>query len=200
MRILLWGTYDTGKPRIRILRDGLRGTPEVELQEIHASVWEGIEDKSQIKGLVHRIRILTRWLLSYPALAWRLLRAPRPDMLLISYPGLVDVFVALAIARARRIPIVWDVFLSLYDTICEDRRLIAPGSLTGKLLKATEKAALGAANVIFMDTHAHARRIEHLFGLGNGSCGSVWVGAETEHFSSSLLASRTGARPRSEEH
>src|SRR3546814_12260931 len=46
-----------------------------------------------------------------------------------------------------------------------------------------------------MDTHAHARRIEHLFGLGNGSCGSVWVGAETEHFSSSLLASRTGARP-----
>src|SRR3546814_19109312 len=45
-----------------------------------------------------------------------------------------------------------------------------------------------------MDTHEHARRIEHLFGLGNGSCGSVWVGAETEHFSSSLLTSRTGAR------
>src|SRR3546814_2736697 len=96
-------------------------------------------------------------------------------MLLISYPGLVDVFVALAIARARRIPIVWDVFLSLYDTICEDRRLIAPGSLTGKLLKATEKAALGAAHVIFMDTHAHTRLIEHLFGLGNGSRGSAWV-------------------------
>src|SRR3546814_7961033 len=111
MRILLWGTYDTGKPRIRILRDGLRGTPEVELQEIHASVWEGIEDKSQIKGLVHRIRILTRWLLSYPALAWRLLRAPSPDMLLISYPGLVDVFVALAIARATRFHIVGGVFL-----------------------------------------------------------------------------------------
>src|SRR3546814_16454827 len=126
MRILLWGTYDTGKPRIRILRDGLRGTPEVELQEIHASVWEGIEDKSQIKGLVHRLRILTRWLLSYPALAWRLLRAPRPDLLLTSYPGLIDVFVALAIARRRRHHIVWDALLSLYDTILEHRRLIHP--------------------------------------------------------------------------
>src|SRR3546814_17868266 len=51
MRILLWGTYDTGKPRIRILRDGLRGNPEVELQEIHASVWEGIEEKSKIKEI-----------------------------------------------------------------------------------------------------------------------------------------------------
>jgi glycosyltransferase involved in cell wall biosynthesis len=195
MRILLWGTYDTGKPRIRILREGLRGTPGIELQEIHASVWEGIEDKSQVKGLARRIRIMARWLLRYPELAWRLLRAPRPDVLLISYPGLVDVFVALAIARMRRIPIAWDVFLSLYDTICEDRRLVAPTSLAGKLLKATEKAAMRAADVIFMDTHAHARRIEHLFGLGDGRCGSVWVGAETEHFSPSPPMSRTDDRP-----
>src|SRR3546814_15308269 len=99
------------------------------------------------------------------------------------------------ILLALRFAVVWVVFLSLQDAICVHRRRIAPGSLTGKLLKATEKAALGAANVIFMDTHAHARRIEHLFGLGNGSCGSVWVGAETAHFSSSLLASRTGASP-----
>src|SRR3546814_19655219 len=99
-------------------------------------------------------------------------------MLLISYPGLVDVFVALAIARARRIPIVWDVFLSLSDTICEDRRLIAPGSLTGKLLKPPEKAALGAANVQFLDSTANARRIDHLFGFHTGRCGSVRVGAD----------------------
>lgn len=195
MRILLWGTYDTGKPRIRILRDGLRGVPGIELQEIHASVWEGIEDKSQVKGLARRAGILGRWLLSYPALVWRLLRAPRPDVLLVSYPGLVDVFVALAIARARRIPIAWDVFLSLYDTICEDRRLVAPTSLAGKLLKATENTAMRAADVIFMDTQAHARRIERLFGLADGRCGSVWVGAETEHFPSSPHVPRTADGP-----
>lgn len=194
MHILLWGTYDTGKPRIRILREGLRNTPGIKLQEIHASVWEGIEDKSQVQGLARRIRILARWLLSYPALIWRLLHVPRPDVLLISYPGLVDVFVALIIARARRIPIVWDVFLSLYDTICEDRGLVAPTSLVGKLLKSTEKAAMRAADIIFMDTQAHARRIEHLFGLDDGCCGSVWVGAETGHFPPSTPASRTDDR------
>lgn len=195
MRILLWGTYDTGKPRIRILRDGLRAMPGIELREIHARVWEGIEDKSQIVGVGHRIRILFRWLLSYPALAWQLARAPRPDVLLISYPGLLDVFVAMVIARARRIPIAWDVFLSLYDTICEDRRLVAPASLPGKLLRSIEKAALRAADVIFMDTQTHARRIEQLFGLDANCCASVWVGAETEHFPPSPPVPRTGGRP-----
>src|SRR3546814_10984585 len=61
MRILLLGTYDTGKPRIRILRDGLRGPPAVELQENHSSELDGIVDNSTIQGLVHRIVIITRW-------------------------------------------------------------------------------------------------------------------------------------------
>lgn len=182
MRILLWGTYDTGKPRIRILRDGLGEVPGVELGEIHASVWEGIEDKSQVHGMGQRLRLLARWLLSYPSLAWRLLRAPRPDLLLVGYPGILDVLAALPIARLRHIPIAWDVFISLYDTICHDRRLLSPGGMPGRLLRWIEGLALRGADTVFMDTRAHARHVEQLFGLGDGRCGSVWVGAEIERF------------------
>src|SRR5690606_20425627 len=151
MRILLWGTYDTGKPRIRILRDGLKDAPGVELGEIHGSVWEGIEDKSQVHGMGQRLRLLARWLLSYPSLAWRLLRAPRPDLLLISYPGILDVLAALPIARLRRIPIAWDVFISLYDTVCHDRLMLSPSGLPGRLLRWVEGVALRGANIVFMD-------------------------------------------------
>lgn len=182
MRILLWGTYDTGKPRIRILRDGLRDAPGVELREIHASVWEGIEDKSQVRGVGRRLRLLARWLMSYRSLAWQLLRAPKPDLLLVGYPGVLDVLAALPIARLRRIPIAWDVFISLYDTICHDRRMLSPSGLPGRLLRWIEGFALRGADIAFMDTRAHARHVEHLFDLGDGRCGSVWVGAETEHF------------------
>lgn len=182
MRILLWGTYDTGKPRLRILRDGLKDTPGVDLAEIHVSVWEGIEDKSQVRGIGRRLRLLARWLLSYPSLVWRLLRAPRPDLLLVGYPGILDVFAALPIARLRRIPIAWDVFISLYDTICHDRHLLSPSGLPGRLLRWIEGIALRGADIVFMDTSAHARHVERLFSLADGRCGSVWVGAETEHF------------------
>ncbi|MCD9031661.1 glycosyltransferase [Luteimonas sp. Y-2-2-4F] len=182
MQILLWGTYDTGKPRIRILRDGLNETPGIRIREIHAPIWEGIEDKTQIHGFTRHLRLLARWLLSYPSLVWRLLRTPKPNLLLVSYPGVVDMLVALPIARARRIPIAWDVFISLYDTICLDRRLLHADGVPGRLLRWVEGLALRAADIAFMDTQAHARHVENLFGLEPGHCGSVWVGVETEHF------------------
>jgi glycosyltransferase involved in cell wall biosynthesis len=180
-RVLLWGTYDTGKPRVRILRSGLQ-TTGVHIEEIHARVWEGVEDKSQVSSGLARARLLLRWALSYPRLAWRLLRAERADLVLVGYPGILDILVAAPIARLRRMPIVWDMFISVYDTVCEDRRLIAPGSLAGRLLHHLERVALRLADAVFMDTHAHARRVEALFGLAPRSCGAVWVGVERDRF------------------
>ena len=49
-RLILWGTYDAGKPRVRILREGLRESG-VAVEEIHTDPWNGIEDKSQIRGV-----------------------------------------------------------------------------------------------------------------------------------------------------
>lgn len=185
MRILLWGTYDTGKPRVRILRDGLHASG-VELEQIHTRVWEGIEDKSQVSGIGQRIGLLVRWLCAYPRLAWQLARVRRPDCILIGYPGVLDVLIAAPIARFRRIPIVWDVFLSMYDTICEDRRLLRPDGYPGRALWALERFALGRVDLCFMDTHAHARRLERLLNLPEDSCGAVWVGAETALFTPSI--------------
>lgn len=181
LRVVLWGTYDTGKPRIRILRDGLIAAG-VALEQCHVNVWQGIEDKSQIRGIGQRVGLLLRWLAAYPRLAWSLVRARRPDCVLISYPGILDVLVAFPIARLRGIPIVWDVFLSLYDTVCEDRRLLRPAGIPGRLLRFVERLALRCADLPFMDTQAHARRLETLFGLPRDSCGAVWVGAETAVF------------------
>jgi glycosyltransferase involved in cell wall biosynthesis len=180
-RALLWGTYDTGKPRARILRSGLRSAG-IEIEEIHAPVWEGVEDKSQVGSRRARARLLLRWLLAYPRLAWRLLRSKRPDLILVGYPGILDMFVAAPIARIRGIPLAWDMFISVYDTVCEDRRLFAPNSLPGRLLRSLERHALRLADGVFMDTRAHARRIEQLFDLAPDSCGAVWVGVEREQF------------------
>lgn len=181
MRILLWGTYDTSKPRARILHAGMRAAG-IEVQEIHATVWEGIEDKSQLKGWGTRLLLLCRWLAVYPRLLWRLARAPRPDLLLIGYPGILDAYLAAFVGRIRGIPVVWDVFISVYDTVVEDRRMLSPSSLAARVLRRIERNALRYVNLAFMDTQAHARRVELLFQLPPHSCGAVWVGTETEHF------------------
>jgi len=195
MRVLLWGTYDTGKPRARILCKGMRAAG-IEVEEIHARVWEDVEDKSQVTGLVGRVRLLVRWAFAYPRLTWRLARVSKPDLLLIGYPGVLDAFIATFVGRIRGIPVAWDVFISLYDTIVEDRKMVRPNSVTARLLHSLEQRALRRVDLAFMDTQAHARRIERLFDLPPRSCGAVWVGNETEHFAARVTQSpRAGDSP-----
>jgi glycosyltransferase involved in cell wall biosynthesis len=181
MRVLCWGTYDTSKPRTRILIEGLRRNG-VEVIERQADIWSGVVDKSQIRGVGRRLWIVLRWLLAYPRLAWQLARAPRPDVILVGFPGLIDMLVAAPIARIRGIPLAWDMFMSVYDTVVEDRRLLRRGGLPARLLHALERFALHRADLVFLDTQAHARRVEALFELPTGSAGAVWVGVEIEHF------------------
>ena len=179
--VLLWGTYDTSKPRIRILRDAVRSSG-ARLDEIHAGVWEAVADKSQLRGISAPLSILWRMLRAYPLLLWRLCRAQRPDVVMVSYPGLVDVVLASWIGRWRRIPVCLDVFISLYDTVVLDRRMLAPDSLAARVLFRLEQWSLRHARYPFMDTATHALRIESMFGLPDGSMGSVWVGAEADRF------------------
>ena len=151
------------------------------MSECHASVWESVEDKSQIPGR-SRLRLLVRWLTRYPVLVWGFLRAPRPDLVLIGYPGLIDVIVLAPFASLRRVPVVWDMFMSLYDTVVLDRRIVTPRHPLARVLHWLEGCAIRHADLIFLDTEAHARRIERLYGLRAGQCRSVWVGAEVRQF------------------
>jgi len=183
MRILCWGTYDTGKPRTRILRNGLR-LAGVEVTAVHASIWEGIEDKSQVSSRLHRALLLARWITAYPALVWRFFRQPRPDFVLIGFPGVLDVFVLAPFAWLRGVPIVWDMFMSLYDTVVMDRQLLRPASLLARMLYRIEKLAIRCVHLALLDTETHARHVEVLFALPANHCAAVWVGVETEHFAS----------------
>lgn len=189
MKIVLWGTYDTGKPRVRILRDGLRAHG-VEVTEIHAGIWEDIGDKSALRGAGKWLRRGLRLLAAYPGLIWRYLRAPPHDLVLVSYPGQLDVLVLRPFAWIRRKPVVFDWFISAFDTVVEDRKLLGRRNPMAWLLWMAERLAAGAADFAFMDTATHARRVEKLFRLAPDSMGNVWVGAEEIFFRPA--ARRTG--------
>lgn len=179
-RILLWGTYDLGTPRTRVLRDGLEALG-YEVSEVHVNIWRGHEDKSQLKrGTM--ARKLLRMFLAYPVLVWRYLRASDHDIVLIPYLGQFDVIVLWPFARLRGKALVWDMFLSLYDTVVNDRRLAAPRAPKALFLKLVERLGCRAADLVLLDTQSHARYIERLFALPQGKMGAFPVGAEPAAF------------------
>lgn len=191
-RVVLWGTYDTGKPRVRLLRDGLLRNG-VEVLEIHSALWQGVEDKSLVRGLRRWARLAAAAVSAYPRLVRQYLRAPAHDAVLVAYPGMIDLFVLRMFAWWRRTPLAWDWFLSAYDTIVLDRKLVALRGPAAWGIRFVEWIAARLADVAFMDTAAHARRMERLFGLPQGRLGSVWVGAEESAFRISAATEVNGS-------
>ena len=195
MRVLFGGTYDTGKPRVRLLREGLRRNG-AQVFEIQYPLWDAIEDKSQVRGAKRWLKLAASALLAYPRLVWRYLRAPKHDVVLLAYPGAIDLFVLRLFAWMRGVPIAWDWFLSAYDTIVLDRKLVSPRNPLAWFIHGVEWLAARTADIVFMDTAAHARRMEQVFGLAHGRIGRVWVGAETSAFAPVDEASaENGQRP-----
>lgn len=181
-RVVLWGTCDMSKPRVRILRDGLRQNG-IEVIECRKDVWGDIQDKSQIKGAGRWLLLLTRIVAAYPALIVRYLRLPTHDWVLLGYPAIPDIFVIRLLAWLRRTPVALDWFLSAYDTVVLDRRLVGKRHPLAWILWLAEALAVRLADQLFMDTRAHAVRMESLFRLAPGRCGTVWVGVEEQRFS-----------------
>lgn len=180
IRVVFWGTYDLSKPRTRILRDGLQEAG-VDVIEIHTDIWARFADKSQMSKADLTITLLKN-LLSYPALVFRYMRAPAHDVVVVPYLGQFDVLVLWLFARLKGKPVVWDMFISLYDTVVNDRKMLAKWSPVAAVLKSVEWLGCRAATRVMLDTKAHARYIARLFSLPDGRTDAVPVGAETAEF------------------
>lgn len=149
--------------------------------ECRTDVWHQVRDKSRI-GMVRWLGLLARLLSAYPLLIWRYLRLPKHDWVLLGYPAIPDVFVIRLFAWLRGAGVAMDWFLSAYDTVVQDRRMVERKHPLAMLLWSVEWLAVRAADTVFMDTDAHARRMERMFGLQEGRCRSVWVGVERDAF------------------
>lgn len=193
--VIIWGAADVGKPRTRLLIEALRTAPGWRVKEITADLWGGVEDKSvRSKGDLI-VRFLRLALFLYPALVVRFMAAPRASAVVVPYFGLLDVIALAPFACLKRVPIVWDAFLSLYDTAVIDRRLVKPGSLAARTLFAIEGAAIRAAAVILLDTATHAEYFTRLHPAAAGKTKSVPVGAEAAFFAQPLVRPRAAAQP-----
>ena len=66
-----------------------------------------------------------------------------------------------------RKPIVFDAFVSVYDTVCLDRTLVKPGSPAGRILKWYDAFLCRLSDEVLVDTQAHADYFKEEFHAGN---------------------------------
>ena len=144
-------------------------------------MWAGVRDKGTLT-LREKLRAALRLLLAYPRLMVRYLHAPPHDDVLVLYPGVFEMFVVIPFAAGRGARVSWDLFISPWDTLVNDRRAQSAWHPMSLLLLACEWLASRFADRMFLDTAAHARRFEIAMGLDRGRVGNVPLGTDPARF------------------
>ncbi len=79
-------------------------------------------------------------------------------------------------------PIIFDAFLSAYDTMCFDRKKFKPESLMGKCFYGLDKHSCEIADKVLLDTNAHIDYFVNTFELEREKFQRVFIGADSTVF------------------
>jgi glycosyltransferase involved in cell wall biosynthesis len=145
----------------------------VEVVERHVPIWEGRRDKWRAgAATAARLALAEARLLRRPAHAF--------DAVLVGYPGYLDVGPARRAARGK--PVLLNPLVTLTDTLVEDRRRFDEGSLPARALRAIDRRALRAVDLVTADTAENARYLRALADLPDDRLAVCFVGAEERLF------------------
>jgi glycosyltransferase involved in cell wall biosynthesis len=156
LRVCYFGTYRENYNRNQMIIAGLRLNGVV-VYECHETLWHGIEDRVQIaSGGWLKPKFWGRIASVY----WRLLKHFKQlddfDVLVVGYPGQLDVILARILAWSKHKPLVWDILMSIY-LVAIERGLETNNRLSLILLHFLEGLALKLPDLLILDTSEYVR-------------------------------------------
>lgn len=194
LRVCYFGTYRAKYNRNRILIQGLR-SQGVEVIECHEPLWSGIDDRVEaVSGGWKRLRFWWRVLRTYACLLRRYRQVGDYDVMMVGYPGQLDVFLARLLSWWGRRPLAWDVFMSIY-LIAWERGLEGASRLGVRLLRLVEWMALRLPDQLILDTEEYARWFQDTYGIPAARFALIPTGADDTVFRPDPDASEPPAPP-----
>lgn len=185
MKIVYFGTFSTaeGYPRNDVVAAAIEAAGS-SIINCRRDAWgdaasRAREAKSFLAAAARLMKLLAAW--SSLAVEY-LFRVPDHDLILVGYPGHLDVFIAKILGSIRRKPVVLDAFLSLHEAIVDDRKIAAPRSIKAKMLKFLDWAGCAAADAVLIDTASHIDYYRDVIGAKPEKFISVFVGAVEKYF------------------
>ncbi len=177
-RICFFGTYERDYLRNITLIEGLRNSGW-QVQECHVPLWEKERDKTGA--------YLAPWSLVFRAVELKLaylrlllkyvFTVGSYDIMVVGYIGHLDMPLAWLLTRLPRRPLVFSPLISLYDTLVDDRRSFAEGTLMSRLLRRLDRWTCARADLVLLDTDAHIGYFTETFDLPRHRFARVFVGA-----------------------
>lgn len=154
MKICYFGIYNSNYNRNRVLISGLRENGV-----------EVIECQSDLKGFAKYFDLVKKH--------WPIRN--NYDAMVVGFPGQGAMILARLIARQ---PIIFDAFLSLYDSMVFDRGTCRPQSLRAKYFWFLDWISCRLSDKILLDTEAHIEYFIETFKIKRKKLHRLFVGAD----------------------
>jgi glycosyltransferase involved in cell wall biosynthesis len=181
MRVCYFGSYYADSSRNSLLIEGLR-LNGVEVVECHDPLF-GMNAKSMDQSLK---KTCVKYLINQPAHYVRLLgklgKLPQFDALVVGFLGYQDVPLAYVVSKMMRVPLVFDPFLPLYNTVVEDRKFFRPTQMPARMIKTIESRLIRMADIVLADSQQHSEYFSTSFGLPRSRIATLNVGADEDRF------------------
>ncbi|MFQ6056419.1 MAG: glycosyltransferase, partial [Methanosarcinales archaeon] len=155
MKICYFGSYNRDYPRNKILINGLRKN-NVNVTECNFDFPHIITIKD---SLSHEY-----------------------DGIIVGFPGQKTVPFARLISKLKGVNLVFDAFLSVYNTYVFDRKDVKQNSLKGRYYYSLDKISCKLADVVLLDTYQHIKYFLKTFNISQNKFRRIFIGAEDNIF------------------
>lgn len=123
------------------------------------------------------------------------MRSINCDAILVTFPGHYLVLLAWMIARRKKVPLIFDAFISLYDTMVMDREVVSPYSPRAWMLRFADWLSCKLADLVLIDTPEHAEYFKKSIGVKDAKILALPVGYRTDLFQASPVPKRNAGDP-----
>jgi|GEM_PF-579877 len=182
MRACLFGTYNRSHSANRVLAQALE-LCGYDLVEIHRPLWENTRDKTaSYFAPLGLLRLAWHWAVAAVGLGREWQRTGGAPLVAVGFNGQLDLLLLRLIAPRYGPRVVFAPLVSITETLVDDRGLYSRTSLMGGFLAALDRLACRTADVVVVDSEAHADYFAERLGVPRAKLHVCYLGVDTSAF------------------
>lgn len=179
IKVCYFGTYLENYPRNRMNIRGL-ALNNVQVIQCHYAkpVFKITSPFSTILAfLAQQASLIQRNLVLF-CKALLIYRREKYGVIIVGFPGLLDLPTAFLVAKLTGSKLIFDMFISTYDTFVSDRKMVKKNSILAKMLFTFEKVLLQFPDLILVDTQQNKTYFSQLFAIPKKKLAVLYVGSD----------------------
>lgn len=182
-KLLIMGVHLNSEayPNTRFRIEGLKQSDQIEVSEINFSMSTGSLYKDG--GLARKILAGIRGMFAHFMVVQKYVFSEKSDIVYVPYPAIFVVFLLSWLpGKLQPKRLVVDAFISLYDTVVNDRALLKESSLLARILYRIEKRAYLFSTKVIVDTPQNLDFLASIFLLERLKLVSIPLSTNEQQF------------------